>query len=82
MLCAKSYKHILFSNQIFAFDELKNDHKNPIEQCNSLNLLILPEYWELNFLRINGKMSLCFVVYSVAESDCDSTISLESRMLI
>jgi hypothetical protein len=23
--------------QIIAFDELKTDYKNPIEQCNSLN---------------------------------------------
>jgi len=29
---------------IIAFDELKNDHKNPIEQCKSLNPLIIPEY--------------------------------------
>ncbi|CAF0729506.1 unnamed protein product [Didymodactylos carnosus] len=29
---------------IIAFDELKNDHKNPIDQCNSLNPLVLPEY--------------------------------------
>ena len=30
--------------QIIAFDELKTDYKNPIEQCNSLNPLVLPEY--------------------------------------
>jgi len=27
-----------------AFDELKTDYKNPIDSCNSLNPLVLPEY--------------------------------------
>ncbi|XKL60613.1 hypothetical protein PGB90_007670 [Kerria lacca] len=29
---------------VVAFDELKTDYKNPIDQCNSLNPLVLPEY--------------------------------------
>ncbi|XP_074601765.1 protein cornichon [Brevipalpus obovatus] len=29
---------------IIAFDELKTDFKNPIDQCNTLNPLIVPEY--------------------------------------
>ncbi|KAL1512503.1 hypothetical protein ABEB36_002085 [Hypothenemus hampei] len=29
---------------VIAIDELKTDYKNPIDQCNSLNPLILPEY--------------------------------------
>jgi len=29
---------------IIAIDELKTDYKNPIDQCNSLNNLVLPEY--------------------------------------
>ena len=29
---------------VIAFDELKNDQKNPIEQCKTLNPLVLPEY--------------------------------------
>ncbi|XP_058124526.1 protein cornichon [Anopheles ziemanni] len=29
---------------IIAFDELKTDYKNPIDQCQSLNPLVLPEY--------------------------------------
>lgn len=29
---------------VIAFDELKTDYKNPIEQCNSLNPLVVPEY--------------------------------------
>ncbi|KAF0749670.1 protein cornichon-like [Aphis craccivora] len=29
---------------VIAFDELKNDSKNPIDQCNSLNPLVIPEY--------------------------------------
>lgn len=31
--------------QIIAFDELKTDYKNPVDQCNSLNPLVLPEYF-------------------------------------
>jgi len=31
--------------QIIAFDELKTDYKNPIDQCHSLNPLVLPEYF-------------------------------------
>lgn len=33
-----------YSLQIIAFDELKTDYKNPIDQCQSLNPLVLPEY--------------------------------------
>ncbi|XP_071865718.1 protein cornichon isoform X1 [Bombus fervidus] len=29
---------------VIAFDELKTGYKNPIEQCNSLNSLVIPEY--------------------------------------
>ncbi|XP_031624652.1 protein cornichon [Contarinia nasturtii] len=29
---------------VIAFDELKTDYKNPIDQCNSLNPLVIPEY--------------------------------------
>ncbi|GAU90556.1 hypothetical protein RvY_02958-1 [Ramazzottius varieornatus] len=29
---------------MIAFDELKTDYKNPVEQCNTLNPLVLPEY--------------------------------------
>lgn len=29
---------------VIAFDELKTDYKNPIDQCNQLNPLVLPEY--------------------------------------
>ncbi|RDD40240.1 Protein cornichon-like protein 1 [Trichoplax sp. H2] len=29
---------------IIAFDELKTDFKNPVDLCNNLNPLILPEY--------------------------------------
>ncbi|KAM4665348.1 protein cornichon homolog 1 isoform 1-T6 [Amazona ochrocephala] len=32
------------AGQIIAFDELKTDYKNPIDQCNTLNPLVLPEY--------------------------------------
>lgn len=30
---------------MIAFDELKTNYKNPIDQCNSLNPLVLPEYF-------------------------------------
>ena len=36
-----AFKYFL---QIIAFDELKTDYKNPIDQCQSLNPLVLPEY--------------------------------------
>ncbi|KAL5109379.1 hypothetical protein TcWFU_008839 [Taenia crassiceps] len=29
---------------IIAFDELKTDYKNPVDQCRNLNPLVLPEY--------------------------------------
>ncbi|XP_020604374.1 protein cornichon homolog 1-like [Orbicella faveolata] len=29
---------------IIAFDDLKTDYKNPVDLCNSLNPLVLPEY--------------------------------------
>ncbi|XP_058802079.1 protein cornichon [Phymastichus coffea] len=29
---------------VIAFDELKTEFKDPIDQCNSLNSLVLPEY--------------------------------------
>ncbi|EHB17706.1 cornichon-like protein [Heterocephalus glaber] len=29
---------------IVVFDELKSDYKNPIDQCNTLNPLVLPKY--------------------------------------
>ncbi|XP_017885344.1 protein cornichon [Ceratina calcarata] len=32
------------SFHVIAFDELKTGYKNPIELCNSLNLLVIPEY--------------------------------------
>lgn len=32
--------YYLFISQIIAFDELKTDYKNPIDQCNSLNPVI------------------------------------------
>ncbi|XP_075260076.1 protein cornichon homolog 1-like [Convolutriloba macropyga] len=38
--------------QIIAVDELKTDYKNPIEQCSSLNPLVLPEYGILIFYNV------------------------------
>ena len=29
---------------LIAFDELQHDYKNPVDQCNSLNPLVIPEY--------------------------------------
>lgn len=31
-------------NHVIAFDDLKNEYKDPIKHCNELNPLILPEY--------------------------------------
>ncbi|VVC44146.1 Cornichon [Cinara cedri] len=50
---------------IIAFDELKTDSKNPIEQCNSLNPLVLPEYlihFSFNFLFLLGGQWLFLAV--------------------
>ena len=49
--------------QIIAFDELKTDYKNPIDQCASLNPLVLPEYilhvvFNVLFLMAGGWFSL------------------------
>ncbi|CAD7080056.1 unnamed protein product [Hermetia illucens] len=49
---------------VIAFDELKTDYKNPIDQCNSLNPLVLPEYllhisFNLLFLFGGEWFSLC-----------------------
>ncbi|XP_061468512.1 protein cornichon homolog 1 isoform X1 [Rhineura floridana] len=40
----KSSSRLPKSFLIIAFDELKTDYKNPIDQCNTLNPLVLPEY--------------------------------------
>lgn len=44
ILVISSHLKYFFPLQIIAFDELKTDYKNPIDQCNSLNPLVLPEY--------------------------------------
>uniref|UniRef100_A0A6M2DUL9 Putative er vesicle integral membrane protein involved in establishing cell polarity n=1 Tax=Xenopsylla cheopis TaxID=163159 RepID=A0A6M2DUL9_XENCH len=49
---------------VIAFDELKTDYKNPIDQCNSLNPLVLPEYlmhvfFNILFLFAGEWFSLC-----------------------
>ena len=35
--------------QIIAFDELKTDYKNPIDQCNSLNPVSIFDYIVLQY---------------------------------
>merc|ERR1712189_136400 len=41
----KKTRYFMTSSQkIIAFDELKTDYKTPIDQCASLNPLVLPEY--------------------------------------
>ena len=39
-----SYRLQSSSLQLITFDELMTEHKNPIDQCASLNPLVLPEY--------------------------------------
>ncbi|CAH1405637.1 unnamed protein product [Nezara viridula] len=56
---------------VIAFDELKTDYKNPIDQCNSLNPLVLPEYilhifFNLLFLLSGQWLSLCLNVPLIA----------------
>ncbi|XP_063683313.1 protein cornichon-like [Bolinopsis microptera] len=38
---------------IISFDELKTDYKNPIDLCNSLNPLVLPEYVLQGFIALS-----------------------------
>ncbi|KAK0179147.1 hypothetical protein PV327_007966 [Microctonus hyperodae] len=37
---------------VIAFDELKTEYKNPIEHCNFLNPLVLPEYGSHLFINL------------------------------
>merc|ERR1711915_23567 len=43
------------SIHLITFDELRTEHKNPVDQCASLNPLVLPEYC-LHFM-----LSACFL---------------------
>lgn len=57
--------------QIIAFDELKTDYKNPIDQCNSLNPLVLPEYilhifFNVLFMIAGEWFSLCLNLALIA----------------
>ncbi|EDO33020.1 predicted protein [Nematostella vectensis] len=45
-----------FLFQIIAFDDLKTDYKNPVDLCNSLNPLVLPE------MGIHAFITLLFLV--------------------
>nr|CAD7427418.1 unnamed protein product [Timema monikensis] len=59
------------SKEVIAFDELKTDYKNPIDQCNSLNPLVLPEYllhllFNLLFLFSGEWFSLCVNIPLIA----------------
>ncbi|XP_052767685.1 protein cornichon homolog 1-like [Mya arenaria] len=56
---------------IIAFDELKTDYKNPIDQCNSLNPLVLPEYFVHIFFTMLFIFSMQF-----------STVILNSPLII
>ncbi|EFX67993.1 protein cornichon-like [Daphnia pulex] len=56
---------------IIAFDELKTDYKNPIDQCSSLNPLVLPEYaihilFNLMFLFAGEWFTLMFNIPLIA----------------
>uniref|UniRef100_T1IE61 Uncharacterized protein n=3 Tax=Triatominae TaxID=70999 RepID=T1IE61_RHOPR len=56
---------------VIAFDELKTDYKNPIDQCNSLNPLVLPEYllhifFNILFLLSGEWLSLCLNIPLIA----------------
>ncbi|XP_060856817.1 protein cornichon-like [Metopolophium dirhodum] len=50
---------------VIAFDELKTDSKNPIDQCNSLNPLVIPEYlihFFFNLLFLFGGQWISFAI--------------------
>ncbi|CAH1113707.1 unnamed protein product [Psylliodes chrysocephalus] len=56
---------------VIAFDELKTDYKNPIDQCNSLNPLVLPEYllhllFNILFAASGEWFSLCLNIPLIA----------------
>ncbi|CAG9814053.1 unnamed protein product [Phaedon cochleariae] len=56
---------------VIAFDELKTDYKNPIDQCNSLNPLVLPEYilhllFNILFAASGEWLSLCLNIPLIA----------------
>lgn len=56
---------------VIAFDELKTGYKNPIDQCNSLNSIVIPEYGlhifiNLLFLISEQWFSLCLNVPLIA----------------
>ncbi|XP_023025351.2 protein cornichon [Leptinotarsa decemlineata] len=56
---------------VIAFDELKTDYKNPIDQCNSLNPLVLPEYllhiiFNILFAAAGEWFSLCLNIPLIA----------------
>jgi len=56
---------------VIAFDELKTDYKNPIDQCNSLNPLVIPEYllhllFNTLFLFSGQWFSLCLNIPLIA----------------
>lgn len=50
---------------VIAFDELKVDYKNPIDQCNSLNPLILPEYVAHAFFNLLFLLSGQFLSFAI-----------------
>ncbi|XP_012286316.1 protein cornichon [Orussus abietinus] len=57
--------------QIICFDELKTEYKDPIDQCNSLNPLVLPEYglhifFNILFLISGEWLSLCLNIPLIA----------------
>ncbi|KAJ4426197.1 hypothetical protein ANN_27006 [Periplaneta americana] len=59
------------SFQVIAFDELKTDYKNPIDQCNSLNPLVIPEYllhllFNILFIASGEWFSLCLNIPLIA----------------
>ncbi|GLH14536.1 Protein cornichon [Gryllus bimaculatus] len=56
---------------VIAFDELKTDYKNPIDQCNSLNPLVVPEYllhllFNILFIASGEWFSLCLNIPLIA----------------
>ncbi|XP_026287662.1 protein cornichon-like [Frankliniella occidentalis] len=70
-LIADAFLIFLAIFHVIAFDELKTDYKNPIEQCRSLNPLVLPEYilhiaFNILFLFSGEFFSLCLNIPLIA----------------
>ena len=58
VLIFKMFRKFFLSLQIIAFDELKTDYKNPIDQCNSLNpVSMINRLWMSKLLTLSRRVT-------------------------